>query len=58
MTWPNTLDNIKLMSLRAERSNLPPSIAGNGGDCFVAPLLTMTLGAKSNIVEYFIRPIR
>jgi hypothetical protein len=28
--------------LRAQRSNLPPSNAGNGGDCFVAPLLAMT----------------
>ena len=30
------------LSLRAKRSNLQGTIASNGGDCFVAPLLAMT----------------
>jgi len=30
------------LSLRAKRSNLQDTLAVNGGDCFVAPLLAMT----------------
>jgi len=34
---------VQLMSLRAERSNLPPSIVCNDGDCFGAPRLLRNL---------------
>src|ERR1700722_6588420 len=48
---------ISLLSLRAQRSNLPPPWPSTEGDCFVAALLAMTIPLMPSCYSHDRKPV-